>query len=384
MVIYGSILIAMLAVLVLYIRFRKHVAWWEYMLPLAGAVIPALIIKMVFSFGLSSDTEWWTGNIERIEFYEKWNEKVVYYDTEYYTDSNGDRQSRQVRKTRIDTHYPKWYLEDSNGIEKSIDKSEYNRIVNRWGNQDFKDLHRDYHSIDGDMFYANFPGGDENRFILTTTHRYKNKVAATANVFDFEEVDPDEWELFEYPDNGWSIDSPHHMGETGLTRQEGRRIALFNTRWGKAKQIRVWFLIFQDKTLDSGYAQEAYWKGGNKNELVICLGVDESRKIQWGHVFSWTDRESFKIELRNQINSMKGEELSINPTMDWLDSNIGKWERKSFEDFDYIDVPSPWWAVMINYIITVLCSIGVIYFAVMNDFTEEDPDGNSYTDTKWL
>jgi len=375
MVIYGSILFALIAVLVLYFRFREQAAWWEYLLPFAACLIPATIIKFTVAWAITADTEWWTGRVERVEYYEDWNEKVTYTTTETYTKADGSLGTRTVTRTRIDYHPEYWTLRDSNDIEVYIDKKDYKSIVSRWDNEEFRNMRRDYHTNDGDMYYANFPGGERSTFIFTTTHSYTNKVAASENVFDFEEINPDEWDIFDYPDNGWAIDDDHFLSQVPIDAQEARRLAMFNARWGKPKQIRVWFLVFQDDTLDTAYAQESHWKGGNKNELVVCIGVNGQRQVQWGHVFSWTEREDFKVELRNLIAGMKGEQLSFSPALDWLDDNIGRWQRKEFADFSYLKVPTPMWAIMLNYFVTMAASAGVVWFAATNQYTEDNPKG---------
>ena len=113
MVIYGSIFFALIAVLVLYFRFREQAAWWEYLLPFAACIIPAAIIKFTVAFAMVADTEWWTGRVERVEYYEDWNEKVTYTTTETYTKSDGSLGTRTVTRTRIDYHPEYWTLEDS-------------------------------------------------------------------------------------------------------------------------------------------------------------------------------------------------------------------------------------------------------------------------------
>lgn len=69
-------------------------------------------------------------------------------------------------------------------------------------------------------------------------------------------------------------------------------------------QVRVWVLLFNNLPRETGLLQEAYWVNGNKNELVICIGLNED-KIMWSHIFSWTESQTIKIELRNFIYPSK-------------------------------------------------------------------------------
>lgn len=95
-------------------------------------------------------------------------------------------------------------------------------------------------------------------------------------------------------------------------------------------------------------------------------------------MFSWTEREDFKVGLRNVITEQSGQPLSFTPILDWLDSNISNWERKRFEDFNYISVPPPLWALITNYVLVILASGGVIGYSVRNEYTEDNPAGSGY------
>lgn len=361
MLIYGAVIIAIISIIILYTFFKTQTEWWEYLLPIAGAIIPALILKLIFSFALAVDTEYWTGYVETAAYFEDWNEEVTRVET--YTDSKGNLQTRTV--TDIVYHPPYWELKESNGISLGISKADYNYVKQKFQNEKFQDLGRWHHTNDGDKYFVSRTNDKDRDVIITTTHLYRNKVAATNTVFDYEEVDPKEWGLFEYPSFSSQFDDNPCLSRVPIDLSEARELAHFNAIWGKRKQIRVWVLIFNNQTIDTAYAQEAYWKGGNKNELVVCLGVSNNT-IQWNHVFSWTDREDFKVGLRNHLNTYIGQPISLSPTVSWLQDNIGLWERKQFKDFDYITVPVPLWGVILNYALVIVSSVGVIIYVVHN------------------
>jgi hypothetical protein len=47
-----------------------------------------------------------------------------------------------------------------------------------------------------------------------------------------------------------------------------------------------------------------------------------------------------------------------------------EFERKHFEDFSYLTVDPPLWAIITTYVVMLLVNGGLGYFVVMNDFHE--------------
>jgi hypothetical protein len=129
----------------------------------------------------------------------------------------------------------------------------------------------------------------------------------------------------------------------------------------------MFVLIFKNQPLQAGFDQENYWKGGNKNEFVTCIGVDDSLTIQWAHIFSWSEVEDLKIDARDQLEHDKP--LELVKYVDWLGSNIeSRFKRKSFKDFDYLSVEPPAGAVAFVYLLTIALCVGIGWWAVRNEY----------------
>ena len=80
-----------------------------------------------------------------------------------------------------------------------------------------------------------------------------------------------------------------------------------------------------------------YWEGGNKNELVLNIGVDDENEVMWGYVFSWTEAEIFKVRVRDLITDQK--KLNLGELVDKLYPLVeSEWQRKHFKDFNYLQV----------------------------------------------
>jgi hypothetical protein len=158
-----------------------------------------------------------------------------------------------------------------------------------------------------------------------------------------------------------------------------KRLQVLNARLGHEKQIRVFFLVFRDKGREFGAMQERYWQGGNKNELVVCVGLDNANNVTWGHVFSWTEQTAVKVKLVHQIQDHK--EFDINKIIDLIDTEIKEeWVRKPFKEFDYLSIEPTMTQVVWIMVLTLLVNVGIAVWIVKNEF---EVDEHGKPTTRW-
>ncbi len=365
-------------------KFHQHrVVWWELLLPIAAGAVLILGLKSLGEFAQTRDTEYWTGWVTQAEYYEDWNERVSCrhpkYRTETYTDSNGRTQTRQVfdgyeHLYDVDYHPEYWVINDNNGLASYVNRGTFEALCDRWDNRTFVDLHRNYHTNDGDKYVGNWDGRRETLEVHVTTHSYENRVQSSSSVFNYPEVSDltvTELGLFAYPNiDGWRC--PSILGPDCPGKQEAEReLSLLNAELGRKKQVRMWILLYRDQPLDAGIEQEALWKGGNKNELVVCIGLNAQSQVSWSHVFSWTEVEELKIGARNFVSGMRGKPVDLGAIASWMGQNVDQsWQRKAFADFEYLDVQLPWWSYLLIYLVVILATAGLSYIAVTNEITE--------------
>lgn len=136
---------------------------------------------------MTTDTEYWSGYVVKAEYFEAWDERVPcshpVYCTRTVTDSEGNTSTEEYQcgwehAYDVDYHPEHWKKTDNNGITKSINRYEFNRLVKVLGNKSFVNLYRDYHSIDGDKYISRYVGGDESIDIMCHSHYYENRVQA--------------------------------------------------------------------------------------------------------------------------------------------------------------------------------------------------------------
>jgi hypothetical protein len=125
-------------------------------------------------------------------------------------------------------------------------------------------------------------------------------------------------------------------------------------------------LVFNGQPLEAAMFQEAYWKGGNKNEFIVCVGLNK-KEIDWTKVISWTEKETLKVRTAREIKEMK--DFDAIEVVKYMGENVPKrFVRKQFADFSYIAVRPTTTAILITFGVTLLTSTGIAIFCVFNNF----------------
>jgi len=382
MIIWGSVLVPVITVVILLLFFKHQTVWWEFFIPVVVSLMLIGLCKSCSEGVQTRDTEYLGGYGVKAIYYEAWNERVPCshpkYCTRTVTRTGSDGRTYTSTESYqcghhhlydVDNHPPRWVLDDSNRGRHRISKSYFDSLTSRWKNKVFKDLNRSYHTRDGDSYVTAWDNNDDTLEPVVTTNTYKNRVQASDSVFSYQEVDPKMYGLFEYPEvNGYRCDSVLGVLENKATAS--RYLNIWNAKLGRAKQVRMWMLIYVNQPMAAALEQESYWKGGNKNEVVVCIGVDKNSSLKWCHVFSWTEVESMKVRIRSEISSM--EVLDVQKAAEVLVSNVQKdFRRKEFADFDYLTVEPPIKYVIMTFVLTVLVNVGLSVFVIKNNIKEK-------------
>lgn len=383
MVIWGAMLIPILAVFILGFFFSKKLVWWEYIIVL---VIPFLVIwgtKAGVEMSQVAATEFLGGYITHVEYHEYW--KDYYHETCYEsypcgTDSKGHIEycTRSYDCSHYRDHDPYWEAFDSNGSSWQISEKTFDEFVKMFGNKTFVNLNHAVNydmgrsrCVDGNEYDTNIPNPytDDQLVITSRAHTYTNRVQNSRSIFNFPKVDPKKLNLYERPQvDGWNQNVV--LGDAGPTRDAGEKtIGKLNGVLGKPSKARIYALVFKNRPIQAAYDQQAYWKNGHKNEIDICVGVNDVYQPQWSMVFGWTKEETLKADIRDHV--MEQKTLDLGELGTWLYPKIqGKVIRRDFREFDYVTVDPPEWAVWLVYILTILLCGGIGWFEVAQDLPE--------------
>lgn len=357
------IIIPVISIVALYYLYPHKMAWFEYIIPIGVSLIVIIIINAVCDYAMSYDKEFHGGWVIESTWDEHWTE--TYTETETYTDSDGKSQTRLVTKTRY--HPDVYSVTDSNGYTVYVDDTHYNYLVSKFGNsKEDNPWHVGQSSWgDGRRFTTTWSGKTETFTPCFTSHRYENRVAHSHSVFNFKNVSKKEKEkfgIYEYPEFYNFYSQQSILGWNDPVAQNTLTIA--NAKLGAIKQVRIFILVFHNKPLESGMVQQQYWKNGNKNEVVICIG-SKNGKIDWVYPFAW-DNEQLLVDLREDISQQGNVDMRkiVNTTIALVEKDF---KRKSFKEFEYIKLDPPLWAVLIAFFINIFVNIAVAYVVINNE-----------------
>jgi len=383
-----AIFVPLLGSIITYKLYPHRITWWELFLPIGVSLILTLIFKISVETYQVSDTEYWGGIGISAEYHEKWSTWISQTCTRQVacgTDSKGNTRycTETYDCSYCDEHPPKWILVNSIGQSFTITKGKWEELKTRWkATPIFIDMKRRIRKSfwcgeDGDVYRINWNNDIYTSEPTTTTHRYENRVQASSSAFNFPRVTEEEieaWKLYDYPKlRGYSYETVLGKEKFSWFRKSEvdsleKALQYLNGEMGPRKQLRVWVLLFE-KSTEAALLQEALWKGGNKNEVVICVGLSgESRELSWIRVFSWTEKREVIVNLREDLMQMKifhSEEF-----VKILSRNLEDFQRKEFKDFSYVSVDPPSWAPWIVLLVSLLSSLGIGIWAVKNDFQD--------------
>jgi hypothetical protein len=385
--IWLAIIIPVLFIIAALVFFRNKVAFWEPLIPIVLTLIVIAIFRYIGISSLTKDTEYWGNYATSVRWYQDWDEWITQTCTRSYpcgTDSKGQTTyCTETYDCSYRQYHPEyWVVVLNDKQEINIAKSYYDKLRSRFGAKDiFVDMGRHYYTDDGDMYQTNYPNTYQAFEYFATEHTYTNKVQASTSIFNFPKVTDKEkakYKLYDYPkienDNLPAILAPKDIK---IYSDEQKRFAYINGMLGMSKKIRVWVCLFEYPTEEAALKQKAYWKGGNMNEFIICIGVDKNKNIQWANCFGWNESKTINIETRNYLIDQK--KLDFVKFGDWLYKEVNdKWKFVSFDRFEYLSVQPPTWALITTFILSFVFTLGVFVWIVLNGFTSSDYNGDGY------
>ena len=133
---------------------------------------------------------------------------------------------------------------------------------------------------------------------------------------------------------------------------------------GPQKQANVIVVFVKTNDPNYEYALKSAWLGGKKNDIVVIIGTTEYPKIDFVRIMSWTDKEIFKVKLRDALQDM--ETIDRTTIIEAIRATtMAEFKRKSMKDFEYLDneIEPPTWVIVLAFIILIAGNVGaVIYF----------------------
>jgi len=373
MITWIFLLIPVVVAVLLLVFWTKSVVWWEIALLLIPSSLIILLMNTIMVKYNTSDTEYLGSYITSVNYYEAWNERVPCRHPIYCTNCTGSGKSRtcrtyvcgHVHTYDVDFHPEYWTKANNFKKEFDISRSQYEVLKNRFSTKEyFTELNRDYHTIDGDMYSVDWDKDPLKSSTVTEEGYYENKICASHSIFKFQNItdkDKKRWKLYDYP----LVSGGHQSVVLGkkVSGYTERKLQYINGYYGPHKQFRIFILFFTDQSFEAAQKQKSYWEGGNKNEFVVCIGIDSKGAYQWCDAFSWMDKPKLEVAVEDYFNSTK--DVSLSNFSDWMPSQIqSSWKRKNFEDFKYLQIELTetqlWWVMMAVMVYNVCISVWVV------------------------
>lgn len=341
-------LIPALACLLLHFGFHYEGNWHAYAWIFGCGEATVGLLHWAFYRSFTSCKEFLGSRIASIHYEAPWTEIVVRYETR--TDSKGRTQT--VRRVSYVYHPEQYYFYTTIGSLFGMNYSYFCQIRDLWRVSAHHDRWTGGHIRGGVRtgFHYNFfdldpvSGSDIRNWVpVTESHSYKNKIRCSNSIFKFEKINKDRAQqlgLIDYPEIS-GYDAPAILSNDFWIPEDADDLfRKFNAGIAPGSQMRLYVLLFDwKKGIGISELQRAYWQGGNKNELVICIGLDDSMAIHWAKAFSWADEQQLEVEVAQEL--MNSELLDWDQLYRWLEENVSRWKRKEFKDFNYIHVSLP-------------------------------------------
>jgi len=337
---------------------------------ICGAILLAgMIFSGIFYWAGTSHVmhnEVWNYKIVEVQHWERWTtreSRQVRYACG--TDSDGNTEYCYRTEYYTETHGPYWYAIDQYGDRHRIDESEYNQWRRTWDNEETIGHNRGSsagfdRSISGDIFSCDWTREFNEMFTWHHVETYENRIRSSTSVF--REIEPTEEMIAQWPRPADNRDtSPVHAFGVNITGEDQITMQRYNALLGPIHQVHILVYLFDSSEYSTGVTDEilSAWNGLNKNELVVFAGLD-GRTVDWIRVESWADNTTFHGMLEQRYY---GQQLRLGELGEYIKDNIGgNWERKQFEDFNYIKIKiSPLWYFLEGLICLV---VGVVVIMI--------------------
>jgi len=131
---------------------------------------------------------------------------------------------------------------------------------------------------------------------------------------------------------------------------------------GATKQANIVVVLTEIDDPSYRYAIENAWLGGEKNDIVIMVGLDDDN-ITWVDIMTWalnSGNELFHVTLRDGI--LKTKTLDPATFTPLVVQTIGKlYDRPHMKEYEYLadEIDPPTWVFIVAWIISIFGSIGL-------------------------
>lgn len=170
-------------------------------------------------------------------------------------------------------------------------------------------------------------------------HSYEDYIKASGDSLFNKNIDLKNYSISNYPSiyDYYKADRIIINGNIGVKDISNLQYKLseINGKLGPKKQCNIILNIVKKQNQDYFYALQQKWKGGNKNDIIVVISVDDSNKIEWVDISCLAQSDIFRIKLKDSILSIGT--LDMDKILLEIEGNTLKYyQRKRMRDFEYL------------------------------------------------
>jgi len=337
-----------------------RIIWWESLSSIAVALAVCSLTFAISQCSSTRDTETWSGQITRVEHTPEWDAEWEELETRYTTDSDGNSESYTVWVTKREHHEPEWTAITTIG-ELTLSQGYYSHIVKEHGERSERGYRPNYSKGDRNDYYSDVSDDPEFcNYPVTKVVNWRNPLKNAKGLHGFREMGEDEankLNLFDYPLNG-NFKSSRLLGNPDIDIWNWDKM---NAAIGAAKQVNVILINCTGRNQEFAKNQEIYWRGGKKNDLVLCYGEG------WSYVFGWSQSQLIKQNLMTILIDNPVDSAIIPLLKKEIRENFRPHEWEKYSD---ASVPVPVGATILAFIIVLLSQTACYVLFHKNEFVK--------------
>jgi hypothetical protein len=302
-------------------------------LAISLVVVSILVVATIElgKYGMTQDTEVWNGKVA--------SKDRVHgtYEESYSCNCKTDSKGNSSCSTCYRTHYTVDWI-----ARTTVGKITFKSLDSTW---------RTVYNKPDPARYTQCKVGEP----AAIEHRYTNYVQAVPNSLfhdDSKELDytdkipayPRVYDFYRY-NRVINVDSKITAVEV---KELDRNLDNVLKYLGASKQANIIVILTEIDDPTYRYAVENAWQGGEKNDVVIFIGLD-GQKITWVDVMTWalnSGNEMFHVTMRDNITAMK--EFNVAGLTTVIPKVITElYDRPHMADYEYLadEIDPPTWVI---------------------------------------
>ena len=330
---------------------HDSINWTEMTIQIVGVCVLTAVTWQLGVYGQTQDTEIWNGQITKKEVNDG------HYTTTYQCNCRTTSCGKDCSTTTCDTCYEDHYTRSYDGLSTA-------------GNFTFDSIDTTSrmrrNAFGPPQSYTNCVIGEP----ASREHSYTNYVQAVP-----ESLFHDDSAINTYADKVPAYPRVHNHYKLNRVIQVGVNYAYSGNlndklnnalkTLGPAKQANIIVILTEIDDQSYRYAVERTWLGGEKNDIVVFIGLDGTT-ITWTDVMTWAlneGNELFHVTLRDELQAMKTID-DVQVFSDTVVKNVkGLYDRPEMKDFEYLKdaIDPPTWVIILAIIFAIGGSVGLTF-----------------------